>query len=78
MQGEYPIYRKSLSEKSFYAVIAEDQCIEIQQVGSKRIRHVIEARILPDRLFIRDVIDCAEGRYLPISAAEFSDFEEQS
>lgn len=77
MPAEYPIYRKSLSEKSFYAVIAEDQCIEIQLIGSKRLRHEIHARILPDRLLIRDVIDCADGRYLPITATEFAAMEEK-
>lgn len=71
MAVEYPIYRKSLSEKSFYAVTAEDQCIEIQLLGSRHIRHNIHARILPDRLFIRDLIDCAQGLYVPISAEEF-------
>jgi hypothetical protein len=75
MQGEYPIYRKSLSEKSFYAVIAEDQCIEIQQIGTRRLRHEIHARILPDRLFIRDIIDCAQGLYIPVTAEEFLAFE---
>ena len=75
MAAEYPIYRKSLSEKSYYAVTAEDQCIEIQQLGSRRLRHEIHARILPDRLFIRDLIDCAQGLYVPITAEDFLAFE---
>jgi hypothetical protein len=78
MPVEYPIYRKSLSEKSFYAVIAEDHCIEIQLVGSRRMRHDIHARILPDRLFIQDLIDCAEGHYVAVSAEEFAAIAENS
>ena len=78
MAVEYPIYRKSLSEKSFYAVIAEDHCIEIQLVGSRRMRHDIHALILPDRLFIRDLIDCTEGHYVAVSAEEFAAIAENS
>ena len=78
MAVEYPIYRKSLSEKSFYAVIAEDHCIEIQLVGNRRIRHEIHAHILPDRLFIQDLIACAEGHYVTASAGEFAALDEKS
>jgi hypothetical protein len=42
------------------------------------MRHDIHAHILPDRLFIRDLIGCAEGHYVAVSAEEFAAIAENS
>jgi hypothetical protein len=46
-------------------------------MGSKWIKHEIVADILPTRLFITDVITCADGAYLKITKGEFQEAEMQ-
>lgn len=70
----FPKYRKYAHEKTFYKVESEKRMIELSVLGSKYREQVIEAKILPDRNFIMDVI-VNEGDFLiEIDADEFERF----
>jgi hypothetical protein len=45
--------------------------IEWQQLGSRMIRHELNASILPERLLIADLLDCRDGHYEIITHHEF-------
>jgi hypothetical protein len=72
MSIHYPIYRKSLSGKSYYRIASAQQMVELQQIGSRWIIHEIEAKILPERVLIDDLIACRDGLYIEISAEDFN------
>ena len=44
---------------------------EIQLIGSKYVFHVIEAKILPERNLISDLLENTSGNYLSITQEEF-------
>ena len=72
----FPKYRKYANEKTFYKVESEKRMLEISLLGSKYREQIIEAKILPDRNFIADVIMNEGGFLIEISAEEFDRFYE--
>lgn len=67
------MYRRSSSGKSYYRIDSEAHLLEIQQVGSRWLKHELHAAILPERLLIADIIACAEGHFVTINAVEFAE-----
>ena len=53
---DYPIYRKLSNNRSFYKVDDSKNFEEIQIIGTKRRRQLIEAKQYPELLFIQDLI----------------------
>ena len=72
MSIHYPIYRKSLSGKSYYRINSAEHMLELQQVGSRWMRHELLARILPERVLIADITACNNEVYVSITAEEFA------
>lgn len=71
----FPIYRKSKSLNNYYKVISKDFMIEISKLGNSYSIYEINAKILPDRNLISDII-LNENEFLDnISESEFNDFE---
>lgn len=64
MDFSYPQYRKNTSGTSFYQITSATHVVELQRLGSKFIKHDIEARILPEKTLIHDLLHCADGHYL--------------
>ena len=48
--------------------------VEDQQVGSRWMRYEIRADKMPDRVFIQDVIDLLDGRWLAVESDTFAAF----
>ena len=71
----FPLYRRAASGMSFYRVEAPDRLVEIQVVGSRYMIHTLEARILPERQLIRDIIDQLDGAYVEVTPSEYDAFE---
>jgi hypothetical protein len=72
MSLHYPIYRKSLSGKSYYRIESTSVFLELQQLGTRWLRHEVHAKILPERVLIEDMMVCREGLYTTIQAEEFN------
>jgi hypothetical protein len=73
---EYPQFRKLSNEKSYYKIDSATELTEIQRVGEKFLVHQLQAKILPEKLLISDLIACDSSNYSIITAEEYLDFEE--
>ena len=71
MQDRFPVYLKLSNEKSFYIVDSESHLIEYQRLGKKWLRYEVEAKILPERMLIHDLIDETNKTVERITIAEF-------
>ncbi|MFN4123420.1 MAG: hypothetical protein ACK4GL_08985 [Flavobacteriales bacterium] len=76
MQGnpahtDFPLFRKTNNGKSFYKITAKDQLIELQIIGTSFLLHHLKAELYPEKLFIHELIDNSEQRYLVIDETEF-------
>ena len=72
---KFPLYRKLRNGVSVYRVDGPDQLVEYQRLGSKILRHELHATILPERVFIADIIANEGERWDPIGKEEFLAWE---
>jgi hypothetical protein len=70
MSDVFPKYRKYPNNKSFFKVLSNESFEEIQVVGSNYLLTKVEAKILPDRHFIADMIESG-SHWVPIEAEEY-------
>ncbi|HKK40331.1 MAG TPA: hypothetical protein VJ949_12995 [Cryomorphaceae bacterium] len=70
MSNTFPLYRKYPNNKSYFKVLSNDSFEEIHVVGKKYFLTKVEAKILPDRHFIADMIE-ASSNWVKIEAAEY-------
>jgi len=73
----FPVYRKYSNNKSYFKVFDTNSFEEIQVLGSNYWVHHFEAKILPDRNFIKDLIDLEGGGWLEISEEAYNQFKEK-
>ncbi|MEX2595621.1 MAG: hypothetical protein WEC59_01735 [Salibacteraceae bacterium] len=71
MDLEFPVYRKYPNEKSFFKIIDESHFIEIKLTGKQPEVHHFEAKILPDRNFIQDMLNMHGGYWVICTSEEF-------
>ena len=67
----FPVYRRSADSRHFYCIEGEDRFVEVQRIGSRRVLHQVQATQYPERLRIQEMIDGAEGRWLPVERGEW-------
>lgn len=65
------MYRKYANGKSVFKIMSETSALELQLLGTRCLRHVIEATILPERQLIRDLLDLAFPGILVSDEEEF-------
>jgi hypothetical protein len=65
---DFPIYRKYKGINVWFKVIDSRNFIEIKQIGSKFVRHEVEALQYPEMILIQDIINCMDGRWEPIES----------
>jgi len=70
MNPEFPKYRKYPNNKSYFKVLSTEAFEEIQVIGKKYFLTTVEAKILPDRNFIFDMIE-ANDHWIEIDASEY-------
>ena len=75
MKYDFPQYRKISNEKSFYLIESLVVAHELQRIGDRWTEHTLQAKILPERLHISDMLDGANGVYLTITKEEFEKFK---
>ena len=68
---EFPLYRRSASGRNLYRIDAVDRFLEVQLIGSKVRHHEVVANAYPERVFVQDMIVCAQGAFIRIDAREF-------
>ena len=71
----FPIYRKYINNKSYFKVFDSESFEEIQVLGSNYWVYEFKAKILPDRYFIKDLIEMEGERWMDISAEVYNDFK---
>lgn len=72
----FPIFRKYSNNKSFFKVFDADSFEEIQVMGSNYWIYSFVAKILPDRNFIKDMIEMEGGGWIEISERTYNAFKE--
>lgn len=70
----FPQYRKLLNDRSYYRIDSEKKMKEIQVIGSRWMWHEMEAKILPERLLIQDLLSNEGSRWVIISEEEYDSF----
>jgi hypothetical protein len=71
MDFTFPQFRKNTSGTSFYQITSASHMVEWQRIGSHLVKHEIEARILPERTLIADLLYCTGGHYEVIDEHEW-------
>jgi len=72
----FPIYRKYPNNKTYYKVHSHSLLTEIKIMGSTYFINSIEAKIMPDRNLIADIIANENNFLVAIEAGEYNDFLE--
>ena len=72
----YPQFRKLLNEKSYYKIDSETHFTELQRTGKMWTQTEIEARILPERNLVRDLLEASGKHYQVISEDDYITFRE--
>lgn len=74
---QFPIYRKYPNEQSIFKIVDNDHFIELKRTGSRIEKYLFEAKILPDRNFIQDMISLHNDHWVVASRAEFEVLEQK-
>jgi hypothetical protein len=72
MKSTFPQYRKYPNNKSYFKVLSNDSFEEIHVVGKRYFLTKVDAKILPDRHFIADMI-AASTSWVKIEESEYAD-----
>jgi len=68
---KFPQYRKYNNEKNYFKIISENSFEEKSFVGKKVLINQFEAKILPDRNFIVDLVFDFSDFAIAISESEY-------
>lgn len=74
---KYPVYRKYSNNKSYFKVLDENHFEEIQILGSRYLLYSFEAKILPDRNLMHDMIEMSGGGWEEIDAEAYERLREK-
>lgn len=66
----FPQYRKYPNNKSYFKVLSSESFEEINAIGKKYFLTKVEAKILPDRNFIADMLEASEN-WVEIDKSEY-------
>lgn len=53
---EFPVFRKYSNNKSYFKIDNPSKLTEVQRIGKYYVIHSLEAKILPERILIQDLI----------------------
>lgn len=68
---EFPVYRKYNNGKSYFRVNSESHFTEIMFIGKRKEVYEFYAKIFPDVMLIKDMIEMENGSYEESSKEEF-------
>ena len=68
---KFPIYRKYSHNRTYFKITSEKNFEELNIIGKTYSLHNFQSKILPDRLFIQDMIDNRNNHWDEISEEEY-------
>lgn len=68
----YPIYRQLAGGAHLYRIDAADRFVELQRIGSRWVKHEVQASMYPEKVRIKEMIESTDGRFLPLSTAAWN------
>ena len=75
---DFPIYRKYVGVETHFKILNEKEFIEIKRVGKQFVKHHVVAIQFPEMQFIKDMIDCYEGRWEEDREVVFNEIEKKT
>ena len=67
----FPQYRKYTNDSSFFKIHSREYFEEVKKMPGGMRLYSFQARILPDRHYIMDMLECAHGSWSVISEKEY-------
>ena len=58
---EFPVYRRYANFDSYFVITSPDTWTEYKRLGKKFLKFDFTAQQFPEKLFIQDLINLAEG-----------------
>lgn len=71
---EFPQYRRYKNAQSYFKITSESSFIEYKLLGKKLEMYAIEAKILPDRNYIQDLLYNYDDHWEKLDEQSFNDF----
>lgn len=68
---EFPMLRRTEDGTHLYRIEGMDRFTELQRIGKRWVKHVVEARAYPEKVRIVEMVQGDHGRYLPLSEGEW-------
>lgn len=72
-ETQFPVYRRTADGRHYYLIVAADQFMEIQLIGSKAVMHRVQAALYPERLRVQDMIDANDGHFVASGPGEWAE-----
>ncbi len=69
----FPLHKKYRHGRSFFKIISEESFVQLDLIGEAYVLHSFHAKILPDRNYIRDMIENANDAWEEITEDEFDE-----
>ncbi|MGY8952093.1 MAG: hypothetical protein ACKVJP_01850 [Flavobacteriales bacterium] len=70
----YPVYRKYFNGMSYFKIISKMEFEEKQKIGSKIHKHHVIANQFPEKIRIKDMVECFDNLWSEIEKEEFDNF----
>ncbi len=67
----FPVYRMYKNGLSYFKVMSPVLFEEVQIIGSRRVVHVTEAKLFPEKTFVHDLVFNYKEMALEITGAQF-------
>lgn len=74
---QFPLYRKYNNNRSYFKIVDNNHFVELKLTGNLVEKHLFEAKILPDRNFIQDMISLHDGHWEAIDEEEYEAIEKR-
>lgn len=69
--AEFPLYRRYAGTDTWFEILSPSTFRELKLMLTHFAISTFEARILPDRNYIYDLIHCAQSGIIAVDASEF-------
>jgi hypothetical protein len=71
----YPQFRAYRNHKNYFCIFSETQWEEKQRVGTKILVTRKEAKVLPDRFFIQDILNNVNGNVITVTEEDYQNLK---
>ncbi|MBX7093235.1 MAG: hypothetical protein K1X56_00815 [Flavobacteriales bacterium] len=71
MKNSFPIFRKYSNNKSYFKIVSENHFVELKIMGNYFSVYEIKASILPERVFIQDMLEMQGEHWVSSDEHEF-------